>query len=324
MTGDNPSTSAINDPSHIPGVEKQVSRLILGSAIFAPPKPEFVFSMLDEYVRLGGTTLETAHSYGCGDCERVIGKWLTERGLREKIVLITKGGHPFDGRSRMIPECIDADLSESLVRLKTDYIDIYMLHRDDPSRPVDEIVECLAEHHKAGEIRAYGGSNWKPERLQAANEYAKKRNLPPFVVSSPHFSLAAPHVEPWPGCIWVSDDDRNWYKNNDLPMIAWSSQARGFFARGISSVDELDEGDALRAWLNADNFERLKRARALGQQRGFSANAVALAYVISQKFTTFAAIGPASIDELHDSFSALGCDLTDAEMSWLNLEGPSP
>lgn len=142
-------------------------------------------------------------------------------------------------------------------------------------------------------------------------------------MSSPHFSLAVPHVEPWPGCIWVSDQDRLWYERNDMPLIAWSSQARGFFARAISS-NELDKGDALAAWLNAKNFERLKRAKVLAKKTGHSANAVALSYVLAHNFKNFAAIGPATIDELHDSFSALSCDLTDDEVGWLNLERFSP
>jgi aryl-alcohol dehydrogenase-like predicted oxidoreductase len=302
----------------VANVKKQVSRLILGSPIFSPPDKNYAYSMLDEFVRLGGTTLETAHSYGDGDCERMIGRWVSERGLRDQITIITKGGHHFDLRQRIIPECITADMQESLARLQTDYIDIYMLHRDDPTRPVDEIVECLDAHKKAGRIRAYGGSNWTAARIQEANDFARKRNLTPFVVGSPHFSLAVPHQEPWPGCIWLTDADRCWYEKNDVALISWSSQARGFFAR--QTADNENDTGVLKAWLNDSNLERLKRAKTIAADRGISANAVALAYVLAQKFNTFAAIGPVNFEEMHDSFSALGYKLTEDEMKWLNLE----
>lgn len=321
MPGNIPSDACTVKYGSIPHVGKEVSRLVLGSAFFSPPNKSFAFSMLDEFVRLGGNTLETAHSYGDGDCEYMIGQWMAERKMRERIVVITKGCHHFDLRSRVTPECITSDLTESLSRLQTDYIDIYLLHRDDPSRSVDELVECLNEHHKAGRIRAYGGSNWTPTRIQAANDFARKHNMTPFAVGSPHYSLAVPHREPWPGCIWLSAEDRKWYEKNDFPLIAWSAQARGLFGRHFVA-DELEEGDSLIAWVNADNLERLKRAKRLAERHGVSANAVALSFVLAQKMNAFAAVGPGSIEELHDSFSALSIQLTADELRWLNLEAP--
>lgn len=82
-------------------VKKELSRLALGSSLFSPPNREFAYSMLDQYVRLGGTMLETAHSYGDGDCERIIGQWMTDHNMRDRITLITKGCHHFDLRSRL-------------------------------------------------------------------------------------------------------------------------------------------------------------------------------------------------------------------------------
>ena len=104
----------------------------------------------------------------------------------------------------MTPFDISADIHDSLARFKTDYIDLYLLHRDDPDVTVGPIVERLHEHREKGQIHAYGGSNWSHERFAAANAYAEKHGLTPFAVSSPNFSLAEQAQPPWSGCITIS------------------------------------------------------------------------------------------------------------------------
>src|SRR4029077_3981281 len=104
-----------------------------------------------------------------------------------------------DGRSRLSADCVNADLEESLRRLQTDYIDVYMLHRDDTTLPVSQIMENLNEHVRSGKVRALGASNWTVERIKSANAYAGEKGLTPSKVGSHHFSLPVPVSEPWPG-----------------------------------------------------------------------------------------------------------------------------
>ena len=161
--------------STIPGVAKPVARLILGTMIISAQEQERSFALLDAVFEMGGNTLDTAHIYAGGNSERGIGQWMRARGNREQVVIISKGCHHNADRKRVTPFDLAADLHDSLARLQTDTIDVYLLHRDDPSLPVGPIVEAFNEHWRAGRIRAFGGSNWTHERIQAANDYDGRR-----------------------------------------------------------------------------------------------------------------------------------------------------
>ncbi len=306
--------------AHIPGMDRPVSRLILGSLALSTRDLPAACGLLDYFVSLGGNAIDTAHVYGGGESERSIGAWMRLRGNRAEVALVGKGAAP-DGRGlpRVTPEAIAQDLEESLDRLGTDYIDLYLLHRDDPDVPIGELVTCLNEHQRAGRIRAFGGSNWSIERLEAANEYARAHDLIPFAASSPNFSLAIMHEPPWPGCVSVSVADKEWYRVRRFPLLAWSSQAQGFFT-GRYASDDRSNTDMVRCWYSPENFERLDRARELGCRMGVSGNAVALAYVLHQPFPTFALIGPHTIEETRSSAEALSVTLTPEDLRRLNLE----
>ena len=150
---------------HISGVAKPIARLVQGTVMVTSKELERSFALLDAVFELGGTTFDTAHGYGGGDCERTVGRWVRERGLRDQVVIIGKGAHPYNGRQRVTPEDITSDVNESLTRFGFDFIDLYLLHRDDPSKPVGPIVEVLNQHHQAGKIGAFGGSNWGSARI---------------------------------------------------------------------------------------------------------------------------------------------------------------
>src|SRR5262245_38425176 len=122
---------------NIANLEKPISRLIMGTVIYSPGDMSLTCAMLDYFVSLGGNTLDTAHVYGQGDSERAFGEWMRLRGNRGEIVIIGKGAHDDAYGPRVNPAAIASDLGESLQRLGTDYIDIYLLHRDDPTVPVD-------------------------------------------------------------------------------------------------------------------------------------------------------------------------------------------
>ena len=304
----------------IPGVDQEISQLILGTMMYSPAQYEHSTKMLDTFFEAGGNTLDTAHIYGGGNSEKLIGLWMKERGNREEVFLIDKGGHPQGGvPNRVSPEYIRQDLDENLTRLDTDYIDLYMLHRDDLNMPVNTIIDYLNEEIDAGRIRAIAASNWTPKRIVEANAYATENRLNGFVACSNNISLAVPMEPMWGGCVNVDEAARQWHIESQFPLMPWSSQARGFFS-GAFTPDKRDNGDMVRVYYNDDNFERLSRAKKLGEKYGVSAIQVSLAYCLNLPFPIFPIVGPANLDEMKSSLGALNLDLSDDEMVWLNLE----
>ncbi len=307
----------------IPNIKLPVSRLILGTMAFAPEPAERLehwYSLLDSFTAAGGNTLDTAHVYGGGRSERTIGLWLQRRNRRDDIVVVGKGAHPSSAAPRRVtPEAISADLRESLERLGVSYIDLYLLHRDDPAVPVGPIVECLNEHAAAGRIRAFGGSNWTTERIEQANDYATAHGLQGFSAGSPNLSLAVPKEPMWPGCVSVDHAAYRWYWERQFPLLSWSSQARGFFS-GRFSPDARDNADMVRVYYDEGNWERLKRAQEMAAEKGCTTTQIALAWLIRQPLAAYALIGPLATDELQDSLGALKVELSADEYHWLRAE----
>ena len=160
----------------IEGLSRPLPRIIFGTMPLVNADAT-TFSFLDSITEMGCYAFDTAHAYGDGASERVIGNWIQARNNRSEVIVIDKGAHPAGGRNRVNPESIKQDLQESLDRLKTDYIDLYLLHRDDPAVPVGPIIEVLNELRNEGKINLFGASNWGRKRLQEANEYAKNNGL---------------------------------------------------------------------------------------------------------------------------------------------------
>jgi aryl-alcohol dehydrogenase-like predicted oxidoreductase len=305
---------------------KELSQLVLGTSWLSLAEIEVCFGLLDTFVRYGGNVIDSAATYGVfaggerGDSERVLGHWFESRpGLRERVVLVSKGGHPSPDRTRVTPEDLSFDLDASLTRLGTERIDIYMLHRDDPGVPVGPLVDALDAHKRAGRIGCVGVSNWTTERIDEALSHASERGIEPFACSSCNLSLAVQREPMWPGSLSAADAaSRRWYKARQMPLFAWSAQAGGFFILDSQTIRA--DPDLNRVYGSAGNWERKSRAEALAQATGRTANQLALAWVLGQPFPTWAIVGPRVPAELDDSVAALDLELTPQQTSWLNLE----
>ncbi|HLU23371.1 MAG TPA: aldo/keto reductase, partial [Bacillaceae bacterium] len=243
----------------IPNVEKEISNLVMGSDYFTPDIIDKVSDVLDNFLKIGGNTIDTAYIYAGGKSEEAIGIWMEENKRRDDVIILTKGGHPNQHGPQINKQAIGDELNKSLERLRTNYVELYALHRDDPNVPVGEILEILNEHVEAGRIGAFGGSNWSQERLQEANEYAEKHGLVGFTFSSPNLSLAKAQEPYWAGCVSVDEPMLAWHEQTKLPLFSWSSQARGFFT-GRFTPEDRSNADLVRVFYNDENWERYRRA----------------------------------------------------------------
>ena len=311
----------------IKGLSKPLPRIIFGALPLAEPDAA-TFSLLDSIVELGCYALDTAPAYGDGASERVIGKWMEARNNRSDIIIVGKGAHPDGEVNRVDRESIKQDLEGSLSRLKTGYVDLYLLHRDDLSVPVGPIIDALNDLKSEGKIILFGASNWNQERLEEARRYAEENGLEPFAAVSNQYSLAVQYDDPYPGTWSVNGADGaselEWYRETQYPLLAWSSLARGFFSGKFTRDNLADFTDpqsliSVRCYAREDNFVRLDRARQLAAQKGMTVPQIALAYIFQQSLNCFAITGAMNAVQLGENIDALELGLTKQEVDWLDL-----
>lgn len=312
------------------GVDKKISKFFMGTLFMFMAEKDKHFKTWDAAFELGINAFDTARAY---DSEDTFGLWMKERGNREEVVLLSKGCHPDGDKERVTPEAIDEDLKVSLEQLQTDYLDIYLLHRDNPSLPVGPIVEKLNEHHAAGRMKIFGGSNWTHQRLEEANEYAYAHNLVPMSVSSPNYSLAEQFENPFaPGCVTIAGNKnkeaQDWYIKNQMPVLAYSSLARGLFSGRIDREVFEKDPDSIdqfcrKGYCYEENFVRIDRCKEIATEKGCTVPQVAMAYVLDSPLNAYPVIGAANKAELESSIGALNVKLTPQEVQYLELKTDS-
>jgi len=316
----------------VSGVDKTVSQLAMGTAWCTPANEPDCQPVFDAFIELGGTTFDSGRIYGGGESERVLGDWVRRRGLREEVVILTKGA---TGTGHGIPSAdfesvVDSELQTSLEKLRTDYVDIYLLHRDSPEVPIGRLLGKLNELLDAGKARAIGVSNIDYARVEEACEYAEKSGLTPFAALSNNVALAVSAEPFWPGLISIDEQGARWHARTGAPDFSWSSQARGFFTgRYTPEVRERlrsEEVDTftermLTCYLTDENFERLRRAQEMGRRKGgYTAVEVALAWVLHRPYPVVPLVGAQNVEELRSCVHATSLSLSADECRWLNLE----
>lgn len=314
---------------NIPNTDLRVSQLCIGSEqLGASITPTDSAALLDTFVAAGGNFIDSAHIYADwipgtkSTSEKIIGQWLKANGARSQLVIATKGAHPVIEtmhNSRLSRADIAQDIDEGLEYLQTDTIDLYWLHRDDQAIPVSEIIDVMDEQVKAGKIRYFGASNWTIPRIQAALDYSARKGINSFVANQPLFSLAVPSMDLHPDKTIVALDAAGiaFHKRTGMAVVAYSSQAHGFFTKldsaGLESIREPHRS----VYNNATNMKRLERIRELARRHSAQINDIVLAYLFSQPFPTIPVIGPKNLDQLRSSLQAVDLTLTSDELALL-------
>lgn len=328
----------------LPSTQLRVSPICLGSGNLGGPiaKPE-AMRLLDGFLAAGGNFIDTAKVYSDwipgerSRSEKTIGEWIAARGNRDQVVLATKGAHP-DLLAMQVPRLsaadIMGDLDASLSHLRTDYIDLYWLHRDDPNTPVENIIDTLNAQVKAGKIRYFGCSNWHTPRIEAAQTYARQSGQMGFAGNQMLWNVGVidPRGVPDKSLAIMNAEMRAFHQRSGMAAIPYSSQANGRFSKMDKGperyADKLKRLGPKRMLLQM--AQRLRDvARKLGQGQGqpemypSAANQrryqvlkqiatelnvpishVVLAYLTSQPFATVPIVGPQTPAQLADCVAA--------------------
>lgn len=313
---------------NITDVKNPVSRIVFGTAAPAMMRGENVFGLLDKVFAAGINTFDTARAYGMA--EKSLGEWIAARDCRDRVVILSKGAHPLPGSNepRVTPSAIREDVEQSLRMLGTSFLDIYMLHRDDPRVPAGPLVETLNELREEGKIGVFGGSNWSYGRIDEANEYAYAHDMFGFDVSSPAYSLVRIKEDPWGfGYVDISgrehEAERAWYEDKGVEVFAYASLGHGFLSGKFSSNEkkraaELLDPCGVRGYLCPRNLECLARAERLAGKRRATVPQIALAWLLQQPLNPMAICSASAAENMLSNIKALDLELDAAELNWLS------
>ena len=295
-------------------IELNISRIGIGAARMGSRYSyDLSFTILDEYYSKGGNFIDTARNYyewqsdGRGKSEILLGKWMDRRANRDRLCILTKGGTHGEG-SRVIDLSRNGlinDIKESLDALGTDYIDIYALHRDDPSREVSEIMNTIQELVELGKVKKVCADCWDIKRIKDANEYAIKHNLTPFSVVETWWSLAEYTDEMWndPSTNNMTEETMNYIHEKDAIVVGVTSQCKGFFQKaaleGIEMVDPL----LLRRIGTPRNIRKMEFIREFCKEHDVSVTAFVNSYIYSSKCRGIGLVSCSSVDQMRDVMS---------------------
>ena len=290
--------------------EFNIFPIILGSDYFGGSiREQTAFENMDLYIQNGGNVIDTARLYVNGKSEEIIGKYLKERKLKNKIIISTKAAHPPVGHmeiNRLSQSEIEKDVDASLKLLGIDAIDILRLHRDDRSVPVETVVDAMGNIIKKGKVKYWGVSNWQGRRMEKANEYAKSKGMPQIFGGQIQWSLAKTSHVYDPTLVAMNDTESKYYKKYNMPVFAFASQGKGFFEKYDQNCLSEKAKERYYCEENVKTYHILKK---ISTETGYSLTALGLAYLIKQKdFDVFPIIGCSKPEYVTKAMEALKVD----------------
>ncbi len=281
------------------------------------------FDILDRFVDGGFNFVDTADTYSWwvngvgGQSETIIGKWMKERGNRDRMVIATKVGsetkeHGFDISRKHILKSVD----ESLKRLQTDYIDLYYTHFDDNVTPVEETLEAYQEIVKAGKVRYIAASNVSPERLTESFEVSEKNGYSKYVALQPHYNLLV----------------REKFEKEYAPLVEkfglsvftyWSLEA-GFLTGKYRTEEDFSKtarGEGIRKYFDARGKAVLAALDKVAEKHHTTPATVSLAWLLAHPLVTAPIVSATSAYQLETIFAAPELKLDEQDLDLLNEAG---
>ncbi|MDK1490115.1 aldo/keto reductase [Sinorhizobium sp. 7-81] len=265
---------------------------------------------------------DTADAYASGQSERILGEALRTR--RDEVVIATKvgfrSGTPLTqaGLSR---RHILWSVDQSLKRLGTDWIDVYIVHKEDPYTPLEETLSALDEVVRSGKVRYIGFSNWSAWKVAAALEIQKASGLARFTHGQMHYSLLGRDVE---------RDVIPMMQRYGLGLTVWSPLAAGFLS-GKYTRDNLGDPDNRYSGFDILPFDKehgfrlVERMRTIADAHGASVAQVAISWLLAKNAVTSVLLGASKLHQLEDNLGAAELALSEGELSALDAETvPAP
>ncbi|MGK5630353.1 aldo/keto reductase [Streptomyces sp. URMC 123] len=297
-----------------------VHPLSLGGNVFGwTADKDESFAILDAYAAAGGNFIDTADVYSAwvpgnsgGESETVIGEWLASRGNRSDMVVATKVGAGHPEPRGLAPEAVKTGVDDSLRRLRTDHIDLYYTHYDDPSVPIEEIIGTLDELVRAGKVREIAASNISPERLEAALAFSERENLARYVALQPHYNLVS--RDTYEGAL------ADVAARHGLAAVPYYGLASGFLTGKYRPGVPVDSARAQKAAAYAES-ERGRRVLAaldeIAAARGAEIATVALAWLAAQPTVVAPIASARTVEQLPALLAIADLTLTDEETAAL-------
>ena len=297
-----------------------VSEVALGAMMFgSTTSKEDSYRVLDAYMDMGGNFIDTSNNYahwaGTGDeSETLLGEWLADRKCRENVVLATKVGFDRHGKGAGLKkEQIEYWVDESLRKLKTDYIDLYYAHTDDPATPLEETMEAFDMLVKKGKVRALGSSNFDTWRLSEANMIAKQNNWTPYTAMQQRLSYLEPKFSVPPKYTFneiVNRERLRFLCDKNMPLISYSCLCKGAYELPENLPAEYEAG------------ERLEFIRNMAKQKGVNTSALVVAWLTNlyrcEGYPRVIPLFSATYEHLLDNLRGLELTLTDEELNLMN------
>lgn len=288
------------------------------------------FRLLDRFVEAGFNLVDSANVYSAwvpghsgGESETVIGNWL-QRGntAREDVVIVTKVGISMEDsfnmeKASLSKESILRHVDDSLTRLKTDYIDLYLSHIDDEKTLLEETLAAHDELVKAGKVRFVGASNYKKDRLEQALAVSRENHLVEYVALQPHYNLY--HRDEYEGEL------QDFCVTNNIGVFTYFSLASGFLTGKYRSEDDLEgssRAELVKGMLNDRGQSILSALDEVAADLNATPSQVALAWLIAQPGITAPIASATNLEQLEEIMGCVDIDLSENQLALLNSTGP--